>query len=95
MVKNVNHDVVAVILSRLKDAESDEQPDLPLEYEGGCEARDYYQVLSEVVATISYVAGILKRLPEHVVKAADMRVKIDYSDNVIGTIVMAGGEHGQ
>lgn len=95
MVKNVNHDTVATILSRLQDTGPDEQPELPLEYEGGCEARDYYQVLSEVVDTISCVASILKHLPEHVVKASDMRIKIEYSDSVVGTLVMTGEEHGK
>lgn len=88
MVKDVNFDVVATVLGRLQSAESDEQPELPLEYD--CEAREYYQVLSEVVDTISCVADILKNLPEHVVKAADIRIGIDYSDNVVGTLVMTG-----
>ena len=89
MVKNVNYDAVATILSRLHDAEADES-ELPLEYD--CDAREYYSTLSEVVDTLSCVADIFKQLPVHVVNAADMRIKIDYSDNVVGKVLTTGGD---
>lgn len=89
MVKNINYDVVATILSRLHDTES-EDSELPLEYD--CEAREYYSTLSEIVDTLSCVASVFKQLPAHVVNAADMRIKIDYSDNVVGKVLTTGGE---
>ena len=89
MVKNINHDVVATILSRLHDTESDES-ELPLEYD--CDAREYYSTLSEIVDTLSCVVSVFKQLPAHVVNAADMHIKIDYSDNVVGKVTMTGGE---
>lgn len=89
MVKNINYDVVANILSRLHDAES-EDSELPLEYD--CDAREYYSTLSEIVDTLSCAASIFKQLPAHVVNAADMRVKIDYSDNVVGKVITTGGD---
>lgn len=89
MVKNINHIVVATILSRLHDTESEES-ELPLEYD--CDAREYYSTLSEIVDTLSCVVSIFKQLPAHVVNAADMRIKIDYSDNVVGKAIMSGGE---
>lgn len=88
MVKNVNHDVVATILSRLHDTESDES-ELPLEYD--CDAREYYSTLYEIVDTLSCAVSVFKQLPAHVVSAADMRIKIDYSDNVVGKVTMTGG----
>ena len=89
MVKNINYDVVATILSRLHDTESEES-ELPLEYD--CDAREYYSTLSEIVDTLSCVVSIFKQLPAHVVNAADMRIKIDYCDNVVGKAIMTGGE---
>ena len=90
MVKNINHDVVATILSRLHDTESEES-ELPLEYD--CDAREYYSTLSEIVDILSCVVSIFKQLPAHVVNAADMRIKIDYSDNVVGKAIMTGGQY--
>lgn len=92
MVKNINHDMVAAILGRLQDTESDES-ELPLEY--SCDAREYYSTLSEVVDTLSCVVSVFKQLPAHVVSAADMSIKIDYSDNVVGKVTMTGGYAGE
>lgn len=88
MVKNINHDVIATILGRLQNTESGES-ELPLEY--SCDAREYYSTLSEIVDTLSCAASVFKQLPAHVVNAADMRIKIEYSDNVVGKVTMTGG----
>ena len=90
MVKNINYDVIATILSRLHDTESDES-ELPLEYD--CDAREYYSTLSEIVDTLSCVVSVFKQLPAHGVNAADMRIKSDYSDNVVGKAIMTGGQY--
>lgn len=89
MVKNINHIVVATILGRLQDTESGES-ELPLEY--SCDAREYYSTLSEIVDTLSCAVSVFKQMPTYVVNAADMRIKIEYSDNVVGKVTMTGGD---
>lgn len=91
MIRNVDVEHVADILSKIETRLYDEDQ-LKLGLVPEVHASDYYEALDTVVETLNCVAAIFAKLPEDVVSAANMRLYIGYSDDVIeGSIVIKGG----
>lgn len=87
LIENVDMERVAHILNRVTSSKPDE-----LVHCGGVTAGMYYEALSDIADTITYVRDIFNNIPEELVAAAGMSFSIEYRDAVInGTIKAKGG----
>lgn len=87
MIKGIDLDRVAHILNRVTSSNPDD-----VTHCDDVTAYMYYEALSDIVDTVIAVRDIFNNIPEELVDATGMSLKLEYRDDIIsGTIRVSGG----